>query len=138
MTSDKPSDHDAVIYGAKEFFETAGKVVCINPGSEQNKCLKGYYIDVIVRNPGPTPARYWVIEAETENSVSTSEAKAQWKKYAKAYNSWWLAVPAEQKAKAELILDKCNISNCTVLGWEEDSDGTYTFDHPLGLTANQV
>ena len=122
----KQSEHDGAVYAAQDIYRQNGKNVWINAGSEKNKEWAGRYIDVIATE-NPRSESAWVTEIETDDSISDSEAKNQWKDYALAYGRWHLAVPVSSQADAEQLLRKHQISNCTVITWRADSDGSSTF-----------
>ena len=118
--------HDSAVYAAQDIYQKAGITVWINPGTQQNKSWRGYYIDVIVAsNPEGTSA--WVIEVETEDSVTLSEAQNQWKTYGRVYDNWHLAVPRGLESKARQLLAGQGVSNCTVISWEQKSNGLFTY-----------
>lgn len=122
----KQSEHDGAVYAAQDIYQKNGRNVWINPGSEKNKKWAGRYIDVIAtENPHSDSA--WVTEIETDDSVSGTEAKNQWKDYASAYNHWHLAVPVSSKTAAEQLLRKHQITNCTIIAWRDEGDGNYIF-----------
>lgn len=125
--SEKQSLHDVVVRGAKQIYESKGKIVWINPDGEKNKSWCGYYIDVIAAESAASD-KAWVTEIETEESVSESEASGQWKDYDKAYTGrWYLAVPVGSETKAQNLLNKNKIKNCSVITWKQNPDGTITF-----------
>ena len=125
-SSNRQSGHDAAVYAAASIYRDNGKFCWINPGSEKNQSWSGYYIDVIAAENQNSDSA-WVIEIETEDSVSDSEAKNQWVNYAKNYSNWCLAVPVKSKDDASALLSKNNIDNCTIITWRLNDDGTYTF-----------
>ena len=105
----------------------------VNPGSERNKDWNGCYIDVIVGNSAD-PDKAMVIEVETDESVSDSEAREQWKDYDATFQTRWrLAVPVKSKDRADQLIKKHGIAHCTTITWEPNSDGTYTFQGLPGL-----
>jgi hypothetical protein len=126
-TLNRQSDHDNAVHAAARIYTDRGKFAWVNPNGEKNKSWSGRYIDVIaVENRNAD--RAWVIEVETDDSVSDAEASSQWEDYAKAYNShWYLAVPVDSKRDAERLLQKYRITNCTVLTWQRNQNGTHTF-----------
>ncbi len=125
-TQTKQSEHDAAVEAARQIYQDHGKHAWTNPGSEKNKAWGGRYIDVIaVEKVSDTSA--WVIEVETADSVSDSEAQGQWKDYDSVFEHWHLAVPTEAEAAAENLLRKHGISHCTVITWRRNSNGTHTF-----------
>ena len=76
-----------------------------------------------------------MIEIETEDSVSENEAKSQWKDYDNVYTKrWYLAVPAALEQTAKTLIQKNAISHCTVLTWQRNTNGTYTFWGLPGLS----
>jgi hypothetical protein len=126
--------HDAAVYAAKQIYEQHGKHAWVNPGAEKNKAWSGKYIDVIAVN-NVSADRAWVIEVETEDSVSDSEAKDQWKDYDSVFTTrWYLAVPLGSEIVAKNLLQKHGISHCTVITWQENPNGTQASWGLPGLT----
>lgn len=122
----KQSDHDNAVRAAKNIYEQNDKHATINPGSQKNEAFKGHYIDVIARKSASSNSA-WLIEVETEDSVSESEAKDQWKTYDDTYSVWYLAVPVDQETDAQSLLESNSISNCTFITWKKKEDGTHTY-----------
>ena len=123
----KQSEHDAAVWAAKQIYEDKGKYVWINPGSEKNKVWSGRYIDVIAAESLDATSA-WVIEVETTDSVSDSEARDQWRDYDKAYQQrWFLAVPIGSKETAEQLIRKYGVLHCRVITWARDAKGLHTF-----------
>ena len=119
--------HDAAVSAAKQIYDKKGKFVWTNPGSQKNKSWSGRYIDVITAE-SPEATSAWVIEVETDGSVSDSEARNQWQDYDKAYqNRWYLAVPTALKGKAEQLIKEYSISHCRVITWTRNANGLHTF-----------
>lgn len=125
--SQRQSEHDEAVYAASQIYSQNGKHTWVNPDGKKNKKWANRYIDVIaVENPQDTTA--WVIEIETKDSVSDSEAKSQWKDYDSVYTKrWYLAVPVASEQAAKTLLLKHNIQHCTVVTWQRNSNGTHTF-----------
>ena len=95
----KQSEHDAAVSAAKQIYEDKGKHVWINLGSLKKKAWNGHYIDVIAAESLDATSA-WVIEVETVDSVSDSEARDQWQDYDNVYQKhWYLAVPESQRRK---------------------------------------
>ena len=128
-TTTKQSAHDAAVEAAKDIYRREGKHVWINPGSERNKKRKGYYIDVIASETvdADDTDKAWVIEVETEDSVTDFEAREQWANYDKAYSNWHLAVPTESKEKAEELTKKHGLAHCKIIRWTKESNGSHRF-----------
>ncbi len=125
-STDKQSEHDGAVRAAGQIYLENGKISWINPNGEKNKSWSARYIDVIAAEKSDAD-RAWVTEVETEGSVSDSEARLQWQDYAQAYTHWYLAVPIDLKSSAEGFLQKYNITNCTVITWRWNPNGTFTF-----------
>ena len=127
------SKHDEVVYAIKGVYECHGLQVSVNAGNQQTKQVSGCFPDVYAAQD-THQARYWVIEVETADSITDSEAQKQWVNYDRAYHpAWWLAVPSAYKDETEELLDKHGISYCKVVAWEMGADGAYTFCTLPGL-----
>ncbi|MDD9996102.1 MAG: hypothetical protein OXS35_10235 [Dehalococcoidia bacterium] len=127
------SKHDEVVYAIKREYESHGLQVSVNAGTQQTKEVSGYFPDVYAAQD-IHQAPFWLIEVETADSITDSEAQNQWVDYDRAYHpAWWLAVPSACKEDTEELLDKHGIFNCTVVAWEMGEDGAYTFCTLPGL-----
>ena len=122
----KQSEHDAALYAARTIYQHYHKQVWINPNGEKNKSWSGRYVDVIAIELLDAD-RAWVIEIETESSVSDAEARTHWKDNDAAYEHWYVAVPVESDHEAKTLLQKYGIKHCTVVTWTRKSDGGHTF-----------
>ena len=123
------SEHDTVVHALKALYEHHGKRVWINPGSERNYAWCGRYIDVIVVENIREPSVAWVIEVETEDSVTDEEARNQWRDYDQAYQQrWHLAVPMKSAASARELIQQYRIEHCNLATWVLAPNGVYTFN----------
>lgn len=130
----RQSEHDDAVRAAASIYRERGKVVWINPDGEKNKPWSDRYVDVIALNAASTTSA-WVIEVETADSVSEREASGQWEDYAAAYSRrWYLAVPLESEDEARRLLRAHRITNCTVVTWQRNANGTHTFWGLPGLS----
>ncbi|MBU0509560.1 hypothetical protein KKH27_12090 [bacterium] len=121
------SGHDGAVNAAGQIYREHGKHAWVNPNEEKNKDWCGYFIDVIAVETRSAD-HAWVIEVETEDSVSESEAKEQWKDYDKVYTGrWYLAVPRASESEANRLIALHNLQHCTVITWERNANGTHTF-----------
>ena len=121
------SAHDAAVRAAGQIYQQHGRSSWLNPDGEKNKSWSGRYIDVIVPSSAEQNSA-WVIEVETDDSVSDAEAREQWRDYDQAYQQrWHLAVPARSADRAKGLLTKYDIQHCTVITWTQNADGTHTF-----------
>ncbi len=128
------SGHDEAVNAAGQIYPKYSKHAWVNPNGENNKEWCGYYIDVIAVNT-LSANEAWVIEVETEESVSDSEATGQWKDYDKAYTGhWYLAVPLASEAEASRLVALHGIQHCIVITWRRNADGTHTFWGLPGLS----
>lgn len=128
IRKDTQSKHDDVVRTLKSMYEAHGKHVWVNPGSEKNHAWRGHYIDVIVVDKIPQPSAAWVIEVETEDSVSDNEARNQWHDYDRAYqNHWYLVVPVKSEKKAKELIQQHRVERCTLATWIHEADGSYIF-----------
>ena len=125
--STKQSEHDAAVSAAKQIYEDKGQYVWINLGSQKKKAWNGRYIDVIAAESLDATSA-WVIEVETVDSVSDSEARDQWQDYDNVYQKrWYLAVPTGSKEKAQELITRYRISHCRVITWARAANGLHTF-----------
>ena len=120
------SQHDAVVHAAQDIYRDKGKICWINPNGEKNKVRGAYWIDIIVANT-ESDSTAWLIEIETEDSVSQSEAQDQWSRYSTEYGHWHLAVPSGSEDKAKQLLVDNSVLNCTIITWQRNGDGAHTF-----------
>jgi hypothetical protein len=125
-TPGRQAGHDSAVKAAAQIYRDRGRIAWTNPGGEKNKQWAGRYIDVIAAE-SQTADKAWVIEIETDDSVSGSEAKDQWKDYASVYSHWYLAVPVASKDATKKLLDSNRITNCEMVTWQPNQDGTHTF-----------
>ena len=126
--------HDSAVYAAQNIYQQYGMHAWVNPGSEKNHPWNGRYIDVIA-TVNQAADRAWVIEVETADSVSQTEAACQWVDYSSVYSTWYLAVPITETEKARQLLSRNGIQNCIVISWEVNTNGTITYRGLPGLKA---
>jgi hypothetical protein len=121
------SEHDAAVLAAGAIYAERGKLAWTNPNGQKNKSWCELYIDVIVA-ADPSGDRAWVTEVETADSVSETEASAQWEDYARAYAThWYLAAPVGSDQEAGRLLRAHGITNCTVITSQRNPNGSHSF-----------
>jgi len=131
--SPKQSEHDNAVLAVKKIYEEHDKKVWINPGYEKNKTWNNQYIDVIATE-NENSNKAWVIEIETEDSITNSEAEDQWKNYDKAFTTiWYLAIPENLESEAKELLENHKISNCKLITWVSNNNETFTFSFIPGI-----
>lgn len=82
-TTATQSAHDAAVRAAGQIYQQHGRSAWLNPDGEKNKSWSGRYIDAIVP-ANAEQASAWLIEVETDDSVSDAEAQRQWRDYDQA------------------------------------------------------
>ena len=95
--------HDRVVEEIKNNLNQKDYDIYINPGSEKNASVSGNYPDVIMTKKGETTVQF-IMEVETSDSITKTEAEGQWKKYA-----------TEIKATFYLVVPKASISRAIQL-----------------------
>lgn len=126
-TQTQKSVHDEVISAARSIYERNGQYVVSNPGPQKNGRWCGRYIDLIVSESILSEEAY-VIEVETESSVSSTEAANQWTDYDRTYqHCWYLAVPVASEQNALALLRQYGIKNCRLITWAPAGHQRYTF-----------
>jgi len=94
--------HDTVIQTAAQRLDRSKYDVHMNPGSEKNIAVGSEYPDIVVTPRGANTVQF-IIEVETEDSVSDSEADAQWKPYSELGGAFYLLVPHSSLQAARSI-----------------------------------
>ena len=124
--SQRQSEHDGAVRAAQLIYSAGGRYAWINPDGERNKHWAGRYIDVIAV-AALDADEAWVVEIETTDSVTDTEASKQWVDYNNAYSHWYLAVPQESRARADELVTRYGLNHCKVVTWQRNADGTHTF-----------
>ena len=85
--------------------------IYINPGQEKNAGIGDNYPDVVMTEKGRNTVKF-ILEVETEDSVTKDEAINQWKKYTSEINAtFYLVVPAALLNKAKELCQRENINS---------------------------
>ena len=102
--------HDAVI---KQIIPRLNKEkydIYTNPGQEKNAGIGDNYPDVILTLKGEKTVRF-IMEVETEDTVTLVEAVSQWKKYVTEINAtFYLVVPTSMLPKAKILCQQNGIN----------------------------
>jgi hypothetical protein len=103
----RQSEHDNVIKAAEtkfRQFRNFNYSITTNPNQQHNLGIgkeNPLYPDIIIRNTlGEVKS---IIEVETEDSVTQTEAKIQWKEYANLGYPFYLLVPEKSASEARMI-----------------------------------
>jgi len=108
--SSDASLHDRVITEIRNVLNQKDFDIYANPGQEKNACIGNNYPDVILTEKGTTKVRF-ILEVETDASVTWEEATSQWKKYAKEINAtFYLVVPKELLSKAITLCRQAGVN----------------------------
>jgi len=130
----KQSDHDDAARAAGRIYRAHGWHAWLNPDGVENAELGGFYIDVIA-SAAPGREGAWVVEVETDDSVTEAEAGSQWRRFGEAYPSWHLAVPVSRHEAARKLVLQHGVQHCTVIMWDRSPSGIHTFWGLPGLEA---
>jgi hypothetical protein len=101
------SEHDNVIKAAElkyKQFRNLNYTITTNPNQQQNLGIgkeNTVYPDIIITNTLGVVTS--IIEVETADSVSQTEAEIQWKEYAKLGYPFYLLVPEKSALEARII-----------------------------------
>ena len=104
------TSHDRVITEIKNVLNQKDFDIYTNPGQEKNAGIGDNYPDVIMTAKGTTKVRF-VLEIETDASVTWEEAITQWKKYSQEINAtFYLVVPQQLLSKAVTLCQQAGIN----------------------------
>jgi hypothetical protein len=102
--------HDKVIQTAANQLNRQNHDVFTNPGSQRNVWIGSNYPDIVMTKKGTNTVEF-IIEVETVDSLTISEAINQWKKYATEIKaSFYLLVPITHKNTAISLCKQVGIS----------------------------
>lgn len=102
--------HDRVITEITNVLNQKDFDIYTNPGQEKNAGIGDNYPDVIMTEKGTTNVRF-ILEVETEASVTWEEAINQWKKYSTEINAtFYLVVPQQLLNKAIILCQQAGIN----------------------------
>ena len=98
--------HDRVIQAAAENLNNW--TVYTNPGQEKNAHIGNSYPDIILTNRQTNNIEY-IIEVETEDSITAHEAYGQWKQYMNLPGTFYLLVPHNSRQNAEFLCSQYGV-----------------------------
>lgn len=103
--------HDKVIQVAVSRLDSINYDIYTNPGKNHSYSIGSNYPDIILTKSGEKTVQF-IIEVETPDSLTISEAMNQWKKYASEIKaSFYILVPFRQK---NLAVNLCKQIGITV------------------------
>ena len=119
--------HDKVISEIRNVLNQKDFDIYTNPGQEKNAGIGNNYPDVIMTAKGTTKVRF-ILEIETDASVTWEEAINQWKKYSNEINAtFYLVVPQQLLSKAGTLGQQAGINVRYI---------TYTINYLNNITFN--
>lgn len=119
--------HDRVINEIKNVLNQKHFDIYTNPGQEKNAGIGNNYPDVIMTAKGTTKVRF-ILEIETDASVTWEEAINQWKKYSNEIDAtFYLVVPQQLLSKAVTLCQQAGINVRYI---------TYTINYLNNITFN--
>lgn len=119
--------HDKVIYEIRNVLNQKDFDIYTNPGQEKNAGIGNNYPDVIMTAKGTTEVRF-ILEVETEASVTLDEANNQWKKYSNEIKAtFYLVVPQQVLSKAVTLCQQAGVNVRYI---------TYSINHLNNITFN--
>lgn len=119
--------HDRVVREIKNVLNQRDFDIYLNPGQEKNAGIGGNYPDVIMTPKSEKTARF-ILEVETNDSVTKNEAEGQWKKYANEINAtFYLVVPEASAFKARELCKQAGV-NARFATYDIDTTGNITFN----------
>lgn len=95
------NQHDKLIQAAYDGLDKTNHDVYANYNQQKNTSINGQFPDIIVTLKNDKNVKF-IIEVETENSITINETK-QWKVYSELCETFYLLVPFSLKTKAELL-----------------------------------
>lgn len=96
------NQHDRVIQTAYSNLDKKKHDVYVNLGQQKLTSVSGQYPDIIITEKNDNNVK-WIIEVETEDSITQSEAAGQWLEYSKLGGTFYLLVPKSGRNLAEKI-----------------------------------
>lgn len=119
--------HDEVIHKIVGHLNQRDYDVYINPGQEKNAGINGNYPDVVMTKKNERIVKF-IMEIETEESVTENEASQQWKRYADEIKaSFYIVVPNGLVSRAKEYCVKYNI-NARFASFTMNPNGDLTFN----------
>ena len=100
--------HDQVVQIAAGYLDQAKYTVYTNPDGLLNTKVGNFYPDIIVTAKGNTTAIF-IIEVETQDSVTAVEAMSQWLPFAGLGGTFYLLVPHESLQLAKQLCNQYSI-----------------------------
>ena len=114
--------HDEVIQIASDNLRRTGNyTVYVNPGNAHNTRIGELYPDIIL-TPQSSNTVQFIIEVETSDSITASEAINQWKAYSTLGGTFYLLVPRTSRALAESICRQYGIQVKFATSWVDSAN----------------
>ncbi len=102
--------HDKVINELPNVLNTEEYDIYKNPGQEKNAGVNGNYPDIIMTIKDQNTVEF-ILEVETDDTVTQDEAVNQWKKYADEIDAtFYIVVPTYSLSKAKDLCKRNDIN----------------------------
>ncbi|MCQ2211781.1 MAG: hypothetical protein MJZ34_15985 [Paludibacteraceae bacterium] len=123
---EKQTIHDRVVNQIGNYLNQQKFDIYVNPGQEKNAGIGDNFPDVILTDKGTTKVRF-ILEVETEDSVTAEEANKQWKTYSTTINATlYLVIPEKSEKRAKELCQQVGI-NVRYITYIIDNNDLLTF-----------
>jgi hypothetical protein len=111
--------HDQVVRLAASYLDKNKYSVYSNPNGETNTKVGEHYPDIIVTNKGDNKALF-IIEVETQDSITITEATTQWSAFQNLGGTFYLLVPRDSVETAQNLCQTCGVKAKMAHYWVEN------------------
>ena len=119
--------HDEVIRQIVGHLNQRDYDVYTNPGQQKNAGIGDNYPDVVMTVKNEQTVKF-ILEIETADSVTETEASQQWRKYANEIKaSFYIVVPSNSVSRAKQYCVKYGV-NARFASYSVSSNDTITFN----------
>lgn len=119
--------HDRIISEVANVLNQKDFDIYTNPGQEKNAGIGDNFPDVIMVEKGTKTVRF-ILEIETEESITQNEANSQWKKYSNEINATlYLVIPKQFLKKASSLCQQ-NVINVRFITYSINTNNVIEFN----------
>ena len=118
--------HDQVVNLAASYLDQNQYTVYKNPNGERNTKVGESYPDIIVTTKGSTTAIF-IIEVETQDSVTAIEATTEWREFQKLGGTFYILVPRDSVGVARQLCVLHNVKANIASYWVENGTLKVTY-----------
>lgn len=113
------SFHDQVVRIAASYLDKNKYTIYLNPNGEKNTKIGDQYPDIIVTKKGDNKALF-IIEVETQDSVTATEATSQWSAFQNLGGTFYILIPKDSLNAAKLLCQTHGIKSKFATYWVEN------------------